>query len=302
MDASSTSKTMDLNESCLEQNVSKGSSLESDFLQLSLSTSDLIGVKEADLSKTIYVNKLKVIDAAFLPEGRIMLITSHENNSRLFVYSSKGTIEKEIRLQSKPGGIAVLSKLESALTLPEEQIIQFIDNTDFSMAKDMKIRGHCHQIRSVDNKMVVVCDSEVKLFNGTSVRTIPISGSDILCLCLSAKDRLYYTVESDSSLYCVSTMGREVFKYCHGDLVCPYSVALDRGDRIVYVAGYKSQNIHQITADGHLLTLIVTRGDVMSGPQLLAIDHDSGEFLQVWEQMYGNFIYVYDMPKDNITP
>lgn len=302
MDASSTSKTMDLNESYLEQNVSKGSSLESDFLQLSLSTSDLIGVKEADLSKTIYVNKLKVIDAAFLPEGRIMLITSHENNSRLFVYSSKGTIEKEIRLQSKPGGIAVLSKLESALTLPEEQIIQFIDNTDFSMAKDMKIRGHCHQIRSVDNKMVVVCDSEVKLFNGTSVRTIPISGSDILCLCLSAKDRLYYTVESDSSLHCVSTMGREVFKYCHGDLVCPYGVALDRGDRVVYVAGYKSQNIHQITTEGHLLTLIVTRGDVMSGPQLLAIDHDSGEFLQVWEQMYGNFIYVYDMPKDNITP
>lgn len=302
--ASSSYVNADLNGSYLEQDLSRRSSLESEFLQLSLSASDLIGVKEADLSKTIYVNKSKVIDATFLPDGRIMLITmcSNDQNWRLFVYSRKGTIDTEMRLHSKPGGIAVLSKQESVLTFPEEQIIQFVDNTDFSLIRDMKIRGHCRQISIMDNKMVVVCDSEVKLLNGTSVRTIPTSSSDILCICLSSKEKLYYTVESDSSLHCISTMGRELFKYCHGDLVCPFGVALGCNDIMVYVAGYKSQNVHQITSDGRLLTIIVTRGDVMSGPQLLAIDQNSGEFLQVWEQMYGNFIYVYDMPKEECIP
>lgn len=302
LDISSSSRRIELNESYSDRNESRRSSLESELLQLSLSASDLIGVKEADLSKTIYVNKLKIIDATFLPDGRIMLIASNDQNWRLYVYTSKGSLEKEIRLRCQPGGIAVLSELESAVTFPAEQIIQFIDNKDFSMAKDMKIRGHCRQICNTNNKMVIVCETEVKLFNGTSVRTIPISGVEILCICLSAKDRLYYTVQSDSSLHCLSTTGHELFKYSHGDLVCPYGVALGRGDRLVYVAGYKSQNVHQITPDGHLLTIIVTRGDVMSGPQLLAINQNREEFLQVWEQMYGNFIYIYDMPKNETTP
>lgn len=55
--------------------------------------------------------------------------------------------------------------------------------------------------------MVVVCDFEVKLFNGILVCIIFIFGFDIFCLCFFVKDRIYYIVESDSFFYCVFIMG-----------------------------------------------------------------------------------------------
>lgn len=78
--------------------------------------------------------------------------------------------------------------------------------------------------------MVVVCDFEVKLFNGILVCIIFIFGFDIFCLCFFVKDRFYYIVESNSFFYCVFIMGWEVFKYCYGDLICLYGVVFDCGD------------------------------------------------------------------------
>ena len=256
---------------------------------------EFVGVAEARLTQTLYVNKTKIIASAFLHDGRIILAALHSGSSRISVFSPSGNIDKEIRLGSQPGGLTVLNRQEVAITLPDEQIIQFLDTNTFSLSKDMKIRGQCSKICSFDTKIVLVCGNELKMFNNTSVRTVPVEAGDIECMCLAAKDRIYFTKQNDTALHCVNTVGTEIFQYTHGDLVCPFGVESDRG-RYVYVSGYKSQNLHQLTLDGRLMKIVITRGDVMSGPLFLSFDETGENFLQVWEQLYGNFMYVYEMP------
>ncbi|KAL3892061.1 hypothetical protein ACJMK2_004301 [Sinanodonta woodiana] len=79
----------------------------------------------------------------------------------------------------------------------------------------------------------------------------------------NANTRVYVSVYERHSLHCFDMEGRNQFTYCPGDLRGPLGVAVDRYDNI-YIPGYGSNNIHQLSPDGSALQ-VITNG-VSAGP------------------------------------
>ncbi|KAL3891970.1 hypothetical protein ACJMK2_004210 [Sinanodonta woodiana] len=79
----------------------------------------------------------------------------------------------------------------------------------------------------------------------------------------NANTRVYVSVYEQNSMYCFDMNGRNLYTYCDESLSGPQGVTVDRDDNI-YIAGYGSNNIHQLSPDGSALQ-VITNG-VPTGP------------------------------------
>lgn len=68
---------------------------------------------------------------------------------------------------------------------------------------------------------------------------------------------IYYTISDEDAVRAVSLTGEHGFEYKNADLKDPRGIDTDTQGNI-YVAGYASSNVHQISKDGQLLNIILT--------------------------------------------
>ena len=83
--------------------------------------------------------------------------------------------------------------------------------------------------------------------DGKKLFSIPKTQSSETFICASG-DRFYYT-DGDNVVGRVFKDSKEVMSYSHSSLEFPAGLSTDRSGNLL-VAGFNSNNIHQITADG----------------------------------------------------
>lgn len=71
-------------------------------------------------------------------------------------------------------------------------------------------------------------------------------------------NRVCYSNKNPALVHCIYLDGSEVFTYQHEDLKCPYGITCDN-EGLIYVAGFCSHNVHQISPTGELIKLIVSK-------------------------------------------
>ncbi|KAL3888616.1 hypothetical protein ACJMK2_000981 [Sinanodonta woodiana] len=89
------------------------------------------------------------------------------------------------------------------------------------------------------------------------------------------KSRLYISVWKDDSLHCFGLNGTKHFTFTHIDLKGPQGVSIDRDDN-VYVVGYRSDNIFQLSPGGVLIRIIVN--EIEKDPIGISFDKNGDKF------------------------
>ncbi|KAK3082704.1 hypothetical protein FSP39_003196 [Pinctada imbricata] len=83
---------------------------------------------------------------------------------------------------------------------------------------------------------------------------------------------LLYTVYRGRELYCITMDGTPVFTYSHDKLWWSTGVTVDHAGYI-YVCGYHSYNVHQLSHDGKLQRIIFDK--LPSGPYCVSLNKHS---------------------------
>ena len=124
-------------------------------------------------------------------------------------------------------------------------------------------KRECYGISNVGNYVIVACLKHLefwKVENDLSMKRksiLPVTGQRVENLHPTNPNRILYSDSCDGgSFYCITNEGTTVFQYDHPELSFPRGIATDR-EGSIYVAGYKSNNIHKLTPEGELHQLIV---------------------------------------------
>lgn len=210
--------------------------------------------------------------AAFLQDGRIVLADYDNHNVKVF--DSKLYRGSQLRLSSGPWDVEVTGPKEVAVSLPFESKIQFIAVTDHLKAtRAIKLDMDCYGIVCRNQELIVVCNDyligpavQVVSLTGRIKQTIDTdrSGRRILT------DPYYLTVTPTGKLIYVSDKDRIVCMDRHGNVTSVYqdtSLRNARGIDIdsegnLYVCGYMSNTVHQITMHGIDFRCLVSKEEV----------------------------------------
>ena len=218
----------------------------------------LVGQFNVRLPEDSHVCGLK--GATFLQDGRIILADYDNQSVKLF--DSKLYRGDHLRLSSGPWDVAVTGKKEVAVTLPFESKIQFVSISETIKAtRAIKMEMDCYGLVCRDQELIVVCNDyligpavQVVSLTGRVKQTIDTdrNGSRIL------SDPYYLTVTQTGKLIYVADKDRIVCMDRHGNVASVYqdtSLCSTRGidmdnEGNLYVCGYMSNNVYQITMHG----------------------------------------------------
>lgn len=192
----------------------------------------------------------------------------------------EGTLVSEKNFIKGAPSVAVISEHEIAVTLPNENIFIIID-VDDSSQRSYKIGEKCHGITSFKNKLVMACKSTI-LFADMTGKVLSRKNvtSCIDFISAVSNDRLCHTNHTQSTVHCIDGDGTDIFSYSNKDMKCPYGVSAD-GQCNIYITGYDSNNIHQLSPGGQLIQIL---NPGISKPKGIAFRPNSNKVLICSEQ------------------
>ncbi|WAR12456.1 hypothetical protein MAR_026636 [Mya arenaria] len=226
--------------------------------------------------------------AAILQDGRIIMADYDNHNVKLF--DSKLYRGSQLKLSSGPWDVEVTGPKEIAVSLPFESKIQFISVTDQMKAtRAIKMEMDCYGIVCRNQELIVVCNDyligpavQVVSLTGRVKQTIDTdrSGRRIL------SDPYYLTVTPTGKLIYVADKDRIVCMDRHGNVTSVYQEQSMRNARGIdidsegnlYVCGYMSNTVHQITMHGIDFRCLVDKENVWD-PWSVRFNESNGTIL-----------------------
>ncbi|CAG2221490.1 unnamed protein product [Mytilus edulis] len=268
------------------------------FSRTTMGTNKTLKPENFRLKKKIEVPKTRknldyvwITGIQYIPTTNKILVCNR-NDNHLYLYDDYGRKIKEVPLNTRPWGITLLMGTQSAVvTLPEIKAIQFINIMTFAPAKTANVGTWCAGITNVSNQLIIGCDGCFKVLDasGNLKHTVPVNGGRIWYIHACINGTIVY---SDTyKVYGVTIDGGEIFKYESEDMDCSEGITTDYNDNI-YVAGRDSNDIHQLSLNGELLRIILSKSDGLVKPYAL---HFRKKARQLYVSFDGKFIAVYDV-------
>lgn len=220
------------------------------------------------------------------------ILVCNRNDTHMYLYDDFGRKLKDIPLATRPWGITLLLGTQSAVvTLPEIKAIQFINIVTFAPAKTANVGVWCAGITTVNHQLIIGCDGCFKILDasGSLKHTVPVTGGRIWYIHACLNGTIVYS--DTCKVYGVTIDGGEVFRYEGPDMDCSEGITTDYNDNI-YVAGRDSNDIHQLSINGELLRIILSKSDGLVKPYAL---HFRRKAKQLYASFDGKFIALYDV-------
>ncbi|KAL3886966.1 hypothetical protein ACJMK2_026922 [Sinanodonta woodiana] len=206
--------------------------------------------------------------SVWLPNGSILL--SDYVNDKCCLYSPEYTHLADYTLKD-PWDVCFVGGDEVAVTLRSEKKIQFLTCTaTITPTRSLTTQYYCDGIAAVSENRLVISgynDSGNKNYYWSILTTqgkeefyheIDQKGGSYTYLAVNeSKTRLYMSCYDTNTVYCFGLDGQLHFVYKSEKLIGPMGIGVDR-DNYVYVAGFASNNIHQLLPDGNLIQIITT--------------------------------------------
>ena len=193
---------------------------------------------------------------AFLEDGSF-LISRNESQS-LELWDSTCTLVSSLKVPGYPYGIKMFNGREGAVALKHKallffevyvnaQIIRETKRIQVPITNDFTFCNGYYYIGS-QNKIIVLDESLQR------VRDIAVD-AEVGYITSLSDTRLCYTLYGHYVLHCITLGGSRVFQYSNDKLQGTKGITLDCSGNI-YVSGYKSKNIHQLSSDGKLQRIL----------------------------------------------
>jgi sugar lactone lactonase YvrE len=197
-------------------------------------------------------------------------------------------------MSSSPYDVTVVDDITAAVTLFMQKLVQMVTFGHGLTATDaFPVPGPCHGIASVGSKLYVVWWMSFRNYmvqvmsrhgqqlasitdNAMFTRSIYIASTEGE---MDKMSRLYVSEGDDcggtNCVNCLTMDGMKVFTYKDKDLQNPNGVTTD-SDGNVYVCGRSSKNVHQLSADGKKIKILVDSQHLASAPLALSMDSKNG--------------------------
>jgi len=211
-------------------------------------------------------------DMAVTSDNRLLICNYHATYPKVYMYKDYKTYEDEISFTSPPCGITVVPCTDKAVvTLPDENSIQFINTTNNTKDKKVKIGDTCHGVTAVKDKIYLDGYNKVIILdiNGSRVREVQTDGG--------YSWGLFYYERNDQMLLrqhgrlcCINLDGQVIYSY---DISWENGLAVDRQGH-VYISGLQSDDIQRLSPDGTFRDIVLSESDGIDGPWGITFNND----------------------------
>lgn len=92
------------------------------------------------------------------------------------------------------------------------------------------------------------------------------------------KDRIYYVILKQGTVYCCSTSGESIWNFDDGSLILAGGIAAD-SDKNVFVVGIKSNNLLMLQNSGQVCETILTEADGLQEPTRVCFNKEKNILL-----------------------
>ncbi|XP_071149364.1 uncharacterized protein [Mytilus edulis] len=238
---------------------------------------------------TKFGNKVTINTGCFIPNNRLLL--SQFTGKQLLVCKLDGSNSSVINLDSETFNTCLYDKTHAVISLRDKDI-QIIDLTSWKPGRRIRIGGVCRGMICVKDKIWVKNQPytlTIVDINGKVLRVIQTT-FDPDDICANQDGDVYCTDNNCDKVYVVTSDGKEREIYNSPDLNGAGGVAVDdHGD--VYVAGFRSNNIHRISNDGQKHDIVLTAFDGIYQPTGLSYNSETKELLVM--NNFNNAINIY---------
>lgn len=201
----------------------------------------------------------------FLPDGKLILCD--KANKKLKLLSNSFTVDDTLDVQAEPWDVAVLNSKTVIITLPYEQLLQYVQLVPHLELKGtIQVHAMCWGVEVFSEKIYTSChddpeDGEVKVFDikgnfkmkfdmhTEQFPSLTIKQPDYITVS-STSGNVYLTDNITSTITCWASDGNRLYNYKDPDLKRPAGIFVDSKDNII-VCGEGSQNLQVITASGN---------------------------------------------------
>ena len=180
------------------------------------------------------------------------------------------TLLSTLFLPSFPHSIKMMNASEGAVVIGNLSLLFFkISGNIIRKGTELKVLVHkdfiVHKgmIYVGQQNKITVCDRSHQ-----HLRDISVDGN-VSYMAIRDDNSLCYSV--GNSLRCISLDGKTVFQYAHDKLKDTQGVTVDCAGNI-YVCGFRSRNVHQLSRDGQLQRIMFD--DLPAGPYRISFNMD----------------------------
>ena len=229
-----------------------------------------------DLGTVLYCTQ-RLLSGIFFNND--VIFTDYANN-RIVMYDDQGIQKKELKIDNRPTDITKVNDLTVAVATWTTKVY-LVDPKLLTLSRIFTIDGSAWGISYVEDEYIVVFNGTISWIDpttGRQIRELKSGFYDTRFASSSCKGDIIY-MDSASSVKCVSTNGNN-FTYKSDRLSWPYSHDTDC-DGNIYIIGYVSNNIHQLTFDGKCIRIIPVSDltTITEHPWVLRFKDDNNRFM-----------------------
>lgn len=217
------------------------------------------------------------------------------NYPAILLYDCRGNLKQEVRLSKNPFDITVVGNF-IIVTYSRDSRLTFFRVGSMEIVRTVSLIDECRGVCSYNEIIVVNCYPRLNFIDtsGNLVRKFDIKGdAHYIAASQHAEGAIFCSYMSPTCVNAFDLAGNQKFRYSNPNLDNPVGLSSDREGN-VYVPGYRSHNIHQISPDGELIKVILNIDNDIEHPRIVSFDKNSDRFLVAHG---GSRIKIFQMMK-----
>jgi hypothetical protein len=222
-------------------------------------------------------------------DNKLLICNYDFTYPKVYMYKDYRTYEDKLAFGSPPYGITVVPCTDKAVvTLPYEESIQFINTTNNTKDKKVKIGYTCYGVTAVKDKICIGgCNKVIILdINGSRLREVQTDGGFI--------GDLFYNERNDQMLlrhnrrlWCIHLDGQVIYRY---DISSDDGLAVDR-QGYIYISGYQSNDIQRLSPDGTFRDIVLSERDGIGQPCGITFNNDLTKLFVITSRRKSVLVY-----------
>ncbi|CAC5407035.1 unnamed protein product [Mytilus coruscus] len=224
----------------------------------------------------IYASESGATSAIFI--GDYLVIVSY-SKSNVAKYSLDGKLEQLLTVEKYPRDIAQVDQTQVAIAIYNRNKIVFVDIAEMRLFRTLDLSGIPeYGLCCVEGNTFIISHGSTLTWvnsSGMQLKQKSIEGESYYVSTSDMKDCIYG--DGDNSVSSVEGYTTK-FTYTNTQLISPRGIGIDFEGNI-YIAGFGSKNIHQITNDGKLIRIIPIGTFGLQSPWTIHFAPNSNKFV-----------------------
>ncbi|XP_071136056.1 E3 ubiquitin-protein ligase TRIM45-like [Mytilus edulis] len=215
------------------------------------------------------------------------IIIAYYDNKRIVYHDNTGKQTNAFGILNNPTDITKVNDQTVAVSSDAQKIF-IINVKPFNLVKTLDISVPVWGLSLVEDEYITANNNTIYWLNaetGAKIKELPTSTDTRFVTCYKKNEYIYEN--NSNSVKREAAVGKS-FQYNHSSLINSYNQEIDE-DGNIYVVGYGSNNIHQLTPTGQLIRIIPVSDidNTVTLPWVMRFKRNTNRFLLTFHASRG---------------